>query len=164
MHDWELAERYEKYGYLVYRRCLAIVGNRVDAEDAMQEVFIRAQRFRQRYDHETPLAWLYTIATHCCFDLLKKGRRSEVMAPDELAAFDRRQVGSADEGDVRAMVGAVLRSLDRLTGEIGVMHYLGGLTQDEIGEQTGYSRRTIGKKLRRFEEAFAATRHEEHER
>jgi DNA-directed RNA polymerase specialized sigma24 family protein len=31
-----------------------------------------------------------------------------------------------------------------------VLHYLGGFTQDEVAEASGYSRKTVGKKLRAF--------------
>ena len=37
---------------------------------------------------------------------------------------------------------------------MGVLHYLDGYTQDEIAYQTGYSRRTVGKRLKAFEEVF----------
>ncbi len=154
MNERQLIERYRKYGYLVYRRCLALLGNRVDAEDAMQEVFVRAQRYRQPYDGETPLPWLYTIAAHCCFDLLKKAGRFETVAPETLSASDQPRMGSESDADHRAIVGAALRRLDAKTREIGLLHHLGGFTQEEVAQETGYSRRTVGKKLKLFEEAF----------
>jgi DNA-directed RNA polymerase specialized sigma24 family protein len=33
-----------------------------------------------------------------------------------------------------------------------VLHFLDGYTQEEVAAQTGYSRRTIGKKLQQFEQ------------
>lgn len=120
----------------------------------MQEVFLRAQRFRPSYDEQTPLAWLYTLAAHCCFDLKKKKGRLEVLAPDALEAVDLRQTGSAKEADRRAIITLTLERLDSTTRDIGLLHHLGGLTQDEVAEATGYSRRSIGKKLKTFAGAF----------
>jgi DNA-directed RNA polymerase specialized sigma24 family protein len=56
---------------------------------------------------------------------------------------------------LRATLGAALRQLDARVCEIGVLHYLDGYTQEEVAERTGYSRRTIGTKLRAFEEHLA---------
>ncbi len=155
MDEKTLIALYRRFGYLVFRRCLAIVGNRVDADDAMQEVFLRVQRYGAAFDHQAPLAWLYALAANCCFDLMKKAGRAAPMAPKELSELDQRSTGTAETGDTVARVGQVLRSLDETTREIGLLHHLGGFTQEEVATQTGYSRRTIGKKLQLFERALS---------
>ncbi len=45
---------YRKFGYLVFRRCRAVLGNHADAEDAMQEVFLRAQRYGASFENREP--------------------------------------------------------------------------------------------------------------
>jgi RNA polymerase sigma-70 factor (ECF subfamily) len=40
-----LARLYETYGYLVHRRCLSLLKNAQDADDALQEIFVRVQRY-----------------------------------------------------------------------------------------------------------------------
>jgi RNA polymerase sigma-70 factor (ECF subfamily) len=150
----ELLQLYRSYGYLVFRRCLALLNNRVDAEDAMQEVFFRVQRYGASFDRQNPLAWLYKLAANCCFDLLKKAGRAAPTDPAELAALDGRSTGGPHDGDVSATVGALLRRLDEKTRHIGLLHHLGGLTQEEVASETGYSRRTIGKKLQLFDRAL----------
>jgi DNA-directed RNA polymerase specialized sigma24 family protein len=49
-----------------------------------------------------------------------------------------------------------LRKLDTTAQHIGVLHHLDGYTQEEVAERTGYSRKTVGKKLQLFETAFQA--------
>lgn len=153
MTDAELASLYEQYGYLVHRRCLTLLGNAADAEDALQETFLRVRRLGARPD-SSPLAWLYTIASHCAFDLMNKRRREAPESPDKLPMLDARRVGSAEDPDHRAVIGAVLRTLDEKTRAIGVLHYVDGYTQEEVAVQTGYSRKTVGKKLKLFEDMF----------
>ena len=156
LNDAQLVELYTRYGYLVRRRCLAVVGNAVDAEDAMQEVFLRIRRYGQPEPGLTgsTLAWLYTVANRCCFDLLDRRNRQEPVASDELAALDTRATGTAEDADRRALIAATLRGLDETTREMGLLHHLGGLTQEEVAEQLGYSRKTVGKRLKDFAEAM----------
>ena len=149
MDGKQISSLYERYGYLVHRRCISILGNRADADDALQEVFMRVQRYDAPDDNNASLRWLYSIADRCCFDLHHKRSKAE---PTEEAKLDVRTVGDAADADRRAFVGAALRSVGPRTREIAVLCHVDGFTQEEAAEQTGYSRKTIGKKLKSFEE------------
>jgi RNA polymerase sigma factor (sigma-70 family) len=155
-----LHDLYAQYGYLVHRRCVALLGDRADAEDAMHEVFLRAERYGRKDQSGSTLAWLYAIATRCCFDLSRRRARTEFMSHEQLARVDVRREGSERDGDVRALVGRALRELDVSTCRIGVLHHVGGLTQEEVAEETGFSRKTIGKRLQAFGDAMARWREE----
>ncbi|MFO0584763.1 MAG: sigma-70 family RNA polymerase sigma factor [Anaeromyxobacter sp.] len=153
MDDDKLAQLYEQYGYLVHRRCLALVRNAADAEDALQETFLRVKRLGASPSTDgSTLSWLYTIARNVSFDLRERRGREPVAGEDDLEAAERHGAGDPADADRRALVGAALRDLDPVTREIGVLHHLDGYTQEEVAERTGYSRKTIGKKLQRFEE------------
>jgi RNA polymerase sigma-70 factor, ECF subfamily len=124
---------------------MQLLRSRSDADDALQETFLRVSRYGNQ-GRTNDLGWLYRIAQNQCFDMLKRRGRD---APGETAeAF---AVGRADDGDTRAVLGAALTRLDGTTRTIGVLHHLGGLTQEEVAQETGYSRRTVGKKLSAFE-------------
>ncbi|QXC60723.1 RNA polymerase subunit sigma-70 [Aquihabitans sp. G128] len=56
--------------------CYRMLGNFEEAEDTVQEVFLRAWRKRDAFDGGPHLrAWLYRIATNACLDVLRKKRR-----------------------------------------------------------------------------------------
>ncbi|WNG37190.1 sigma-70 family RNA polymerase sigma factor [Archangium minus] len=152
MDDAWLAQLYAQYGYLVHRRCLQLVRRPEDAEDALQETFLRAKRYGAPREGGATLAWLYTIAQRCCFDLMERSSREPPAEESQLAALEQRGEGSPEDADRRAMLGLALRQLDGKTRTIGVLHFLDGYTQEEVATQTGYSRRTIGKKLQQFED------------
>lgn len=154
LEQTELAELYERYGYLVHRRCLALLRNASDADDALQETFWRVQKYGRPRDAQATLAWLYTIAANCAFDLGRRKGRETAEDPAVLARSGQATSGSAADGDRRAVVGAILKRFDETTRTIGVLHHLDGFTQEEIATQTGYSRKTIGKKLADFETRF----------
>jgi len=65
-----------RYRAQLMAMALNILGNREDAEDALQETFLRALRNLERFDLRRSFKnWLYTILYRCCLDQLKKMKR-----------------------------------------------------------------------------------------
>lgn len=152
MTNEELAHLYERYAQLVHRRCQRLLGSAVDADDAMHDVFLRAQRSAPPRVEGSTLVWLYRIATHGCFDRL----RARVRTARHHRSLDASEPTMNVDADQQALVGMVLRQVDAVTCELGLLHHADGLTQEEIARESGYSRRTVGKRLQRFEAEFKA--------
>ncbi|REG23566.1 RNA polymerase sigma-70 factor (ECF subfamily) [Archangium gephyra] len=148
----QLSALYDKYGYSLHQRCLLLLGNRADAEDAVQDVFVRVRHYHGSLKAPVTLAWLYAIANHVCFDKAKRRAREEPWEPPELAELDPRRQGAPEDADRRALVSSVMGQLDGRMRDIVILHHIEGWTQEEIAAQTGYSRRTVGKKLAGFAE------------
>ena len=69
--------------------CYRMVGNLEDAEDLVQETFLRAWRGRSGFEGRSTLrAWLYKIATNACLDAIKRSRR-RVQVVDALGPQDQ---------------------------------------------------------------------------
>lgn len=149
MTDAALTALYERYGHLVFQRCLRLLGNVMDAEDAMHDVFLRVRSVPS--PERSTLVWLYRVASNACIDRLRRQR----LGPTRTTGSEVDPVVDVDP-DRRALVAMVLRRVDRLTCEMGLLHHLDGLTQEEIAHECGYSRRTVGKKLDAFELEFKA--------
>lgn len=76
-----LAERHRRK---LHVHCYRMLGSFEDAEDTVQETFLRAWRRRETFEgRSTFRAWLYRIATNACLDLLAK-RRPEPAAGGEV--------------------------------------------------------------------------------
>jgi RNA polymerase sigma-70 factor (TIGR02960 family) len=71
------AQCVERHRRELHVHCYRMLGNFEEAEDAVQETFLRAWRAREDLDHRQWLrAWLYKVATNTCLDAIKRaGRR-----------------------------------------------------------------------------------------
>ena len=68
--------RVERHRRELHVHCYRMLGSFEEAEDALQEAFLRAWRAKDSFEGETQLrAWLYKIATNVCLDALRRNKR-----------------------------------------------------------------------------------------
>lgn len=80
----EISRMVEAYSGLVYRLALRMLGNEQDAEDVLQETFIKALRAIQGFNQRSALStWLYRIALNEIFMIMRRSKR-EVINLDEV--------------------------------------------------------------------------------
>ena len=81
--------------------CRRMLGSSFDAEDAVQETFLRAWRASGRFEGRAPLrAWLYRIARNVCLDALGHAARQPVPFEDVPQPLDARGgPGPSDPSD-----------------------------------------------------------------
>lgn len=130
---------FERYQEPLYRYCLAILGDREDAEDALQGAMVKVLRSLPGEQRQIELKpWLYRIAHNEAVDLIRRRRPSEELDAELLSGG----VGPAEEAEQRQRLGWLLADLDQLPerqrGAL-VMRELGGLEFAEIGTALGTS-------------------------
>ncbi len=62
-----------------------LLGSRADAEDSVQETFLKVYRAAQNFEgHSSISTWIYRILLNCCYDIIRKRQRlAESAAPAE---------------------------------------------------------------------------------
>jgi RNA polymerase sigma-70 factor (ECF subfamily) len=83
----DFAVRFQRHRRELRVHCYRMLGSFEDAEDLVQETFLRAWRKRESFSGGSFRAWLYKIATNACLDVLSKGTR-RVTPPEVAAAGD----------------------------------------------------------------------------
>jgi len=98
----------------VFRYCYRLLTNRQDAEDAVQDILVKAYRYIHQYKRaENFSAWLYRIACNHCLNLLRKRRvHAQVM---RLIRSDARAAGPEQELDDRLYEPALEAALSKLS-------------------------------------------------
>lgn len=141
---------YEKYGAMVLRRCRWILRDEEEAADAMQEVFVQVLRRADRLSGQYPSSLLYTIATNHCLNLIraKKRRGIRVSLPEDLPAIDP----SSGALEAKSVLEAVFRDEDESTRTMAWLHFVDGLTFDDVSRETGLSPSGVRKRLEGLKE------------
>ena len=154
----DTAELCRRYGSGVLRRCQAILGERAEAEDAAQEVFLTVMLKGQQFRHDAAVStWLYRVTTNLCLNRLRsQKRRNAREASDPVVAWS--DVAPADPYELyscKAFLERIAQELDELGQAVFVYRYLDGMSLEEIALTTGKARRTVTKKLRTVEAVVA---------
>ena len=148
----ELEALYRSYGPLVRRRARGILGDDLEAQDALQEVFIRVIGAMGEFRRQSqPSTWLYRITTNLCLNRIRDGRRRREhlnRIGEEALALPERPSAPAPES--RATLRRILADIDPELCEIAIYYYVDEMDQVEIAKILGVSRRTIGYRLDRF--------------
>ena len=75
--------------------CYRMLGSFDEAEDHVQEVFLRAWRSRERFEGgSSPRTWLYRVATNACLDTLRRDARRAGPAPSSAPAGLRPSIAA----------------------------------------------------------------------
>ena len=147
----ELEALYRSYGALVKRRARGILGDDHEAQDAMQEVFVRVIAAMGEFRRQSqPSTWLYRITTNLCLNRLRDGRRRR----DHLSRLGQEALASprthALSPELRATLERVLTAVPADLSEVAVYYYVDEMDQAEIAKLVGVARRTVGYRLDRF--------------
>jgi len=152
-----LEEILTPYEAPLFRVCIGILGNREDAEDAVQETLLRALRSLPRFRGESGVrTWLQRIAINVCLEW--KRRRRNAAALDEAAGARDPQPGPDAIAIQQAMVFEALASLTPRQRAAVVLHVVEGLTMQEIAATLGWTPKKVENELYRARQALARWR------
>lgn len=138
-------EKYHQYAEMLYRLCMVYLGNPQDAEEAVQEVFVRLLYKAPSFaDGEHEKRWLLRVAVNLCKDTLKSGWRTRTVQLEEAGDF-------AAPGELQQDA-ALLVSLPAKYKAVLYLHYYEGYTGPEIAKMLGIGLSAVKMRLKRGRE------------
>jgi len=159
----------ERYSEMLFRLAYRITGNEADAEEVVQETFMRAYRKLNSFDGRSSLStWLFRIATNCSLDLLDRRKtQPQLLAgdPDQNEDAPEERVASeqpnpermAYSTEMQASIQAALQSLTAVERTAFVLRHVEGRSVDEIASalnvRAGAARHSVFRaveKMRKF--------------
>jgi RNA polymerase sigma factor (sigma-70 family) len=140
---------FEQHGPMVYRRALRILGNAADAEEALQEVFIRVMRGAESFESRSEITtWLYRITTNYCLNAVRDHKRRRELLEQNYAPDQGERAASPDQ---LAILRSMLVDCDEREAQAAIYVFVDGMSHQEAAEVLGVSRRTVGNLIERFE-------------
>jgi RNA polymerase sigma-70 factor (ECF subfamily) len=131
----------EKHSQSAFRLAFRMTGNEQDAEDVVQESFLRAYRHLGRFEARADFGtWLYRIVANRSIELIRtrhsRQTRARMEPLDEMAVMPASDNPGpdrlAESADIRRRVGAALNGLSPLERAAFTLRHYEGRTIDEI--------------------------------
>jgi len=160
----------ERHSRAVFRLAFRMTGNEHDAEDIVQDTFLRAYRALHQFEARSDFGtWLHRVAINCALDHLRRvGRRGEEPTglPDSEQGEPLSSFPSASPNPERLLLSAELASkLERAMEKLSdreraafVLRHCEGCSIDEIGKALGLrgsaAKNTIFRAVQKLREAL----------
>ena len=148
--ELDVAALSDRYGPMVLRRCRQLLRNDDEALDACQDVFVRLVERRDRLDGAFPSSLLYRMATNVCLNRIRdRRRRPETPDEERLYAIACAEMPGGGS-EARMLLDWLFGRHPESSRTIAVLHYVDGLTLDQVAAEIGMSVSGVRKRLRRL--------------
>lgn len=146
---------YRTYGFIIYGRCIRLLGSRGEARDAMQVVFMKLlQAYDSIHDKEKVVPWIFRAAQNHCFNLLRDRKKFvRKVEPDTIPDAAGSGYDAITDKDI---INRVMNGFGKDIREAVYYTYVEEFDQREIYKLTGQSPATIRRNLRKFRDALPA--------
>lgn len=134
-----LGSLFDKYYPQVYRTAIAITRDSAVAEDIAQDCFLKLHQYANRIDTSLPLApWLYRVTVNLSYTWISRRQKRRVSLE---ALVDQLMMPSwhapdhmAEQGETQEQVRQAISELHFNQRVVIVLHYLSGLSLEEIAD------------------------------
>ncbi|HLK65914.1 MAG TPA: sigma-70 family RNA polymerase sigma factor [Bryobacteraceae bacterium] len=159
----------ERHGRALFRLAFRMTGNEQDAEDVVQESFLRAYRQLSKFDERASFGtWLYRIATNYSLDLVRsRKRRSANLAPANPEMDDPVMTLPSEDpsperitlsGEVRERVADAMKDLSATERTAFVLRHFEGMCIEEVSRvldcQPGAAKHSVFRAVQKLRRAL----------
>lgn len=147
-----------KYRAQFGRYAVRMLGSREDAEEALQDAFVRAFRSLGKCDEPERFgSWLFRIlANRCRTTGTRRGRRERTFVRDDVALMDASHEHPAERAAWREEIDRALQMLDPEQREAFLLKHVEDLGYEEMAEITGVGVSALKMRVKRACERLRA--------
>lgn len=138
----------ERHSQSVFRLAFRMTGNEQDAEDLVQETFLRAYKQLHRFDGRASFGtWIYRICANCSLDLIRarKGRKEQQTSTDDetlnwldrIATREPSPERLTQSGQLASLLESALKRLTEMERAAFVLRHYEGCAIEEIARTLG---------------------------
>ncbi|RMG41731.1 MAG: RNA polymerase sigma factor [Candidatus Dadabacteria bacterium] len=144
MEEKHWSDFVENYYQPIYGYCYQFLGSHAEAEDAVQQAFLKAYKKRSKLRNQTQLkSWVYSIARNVCIDRLRWWKRTRLV----VAQLETPEINENNE-----LVMTIKKLLARLPArqrEVFILRHWHGFSTEEAAELLGISTGSVKSHLKR---------------
>jgi RNA polymerase sigma factor (sigma-70 family) len=134
-----------RFKNLVYRQAYGMLGDRMEAEDASQEAFLKCYYALPRLENEFSFSsWLIRIVSNVCMDRLKKRQKERSVSQE---AVEEIEYPNARDPILKMSLEEGMRQLTPEHREILLLHEIQGYRYEEIATSLGIPLGTVKSRL-----------------
>jgi RNA polymerase sigma-70 factor (ECF subfamily) len=157
----------ERHSRALFKLAYRMTGNEHDAEDVVQDAFLKAYRSLDRFEQRSQVgSWLYRIAANCAFDVLRRRQRRDgrLESLDGEEAPEPHAEGPGPErlaqaGDVRRHMDEALERMSARERAAFVLRHFEGRSVKEIEQALGIDttsvKQSVCRAVRKAREVLA---------
>ena len=157
----------DRHSRPLFRVAYRMTGNEHDADDVVQETFLRAYRQLERFEERANFGtWLHRIAINCALDLLRARGRLDRHYGGDLESAEMSGAASSEARQDRLLMSAELRkqvsaAMELLSGNertAFVLRHFEGMPIEEIGKvlgiQVSAAKHTVFRAVRKLRQSL----------
>ena len=134
---------YKAYSPGMYAICLRYSRCPDDAQDMLQETFIKVYNYRDKYDPERSIgAWIKTITIRTALNYIKEQYRFTLTDDDQYFEAPSNQIEENDDKDLKDKLMEVLKVIQEGYRTVFSLYVMDNLTHKEIAEYLGVTEGT----------------------
>jgi RNA polymerase sigma factor (sigma-70 family) len=144
----DIEDLWNRYAPLVLRRCRQLLRDEDEALDVCQDVFVQLLRRRDDLDIRFPSSLIYRMTTNLCLNRIRDRRHWPDLVEDEQLARIARLDDQTGEFHARSILDRLFSRQQESTRVIAVLHFVDGLTLEDVAREVGMSVSGVRKRLR----------------
>jgi RNA polymerase sigma-70 factor (ECF subfamily) len=146
---------FRQYGPMVVRRCRQLLRDEDEALEVSQDVFVQLLRRRGNLRMRHPSSLLYRMATNLSLNRIRDRKRKPATGDEDLLCQLAAVEETENRLEARSILGRLFSRYPDSSRVMAVLHFIDGLTLEEVAARVGMSVPGVRKRLGALRQTLA---------